>query len=69
MEKTDHDVVFCNVTREEHTWYVFADDGEMLASGPGRASTLDALWFELRARGVSLASVDGVFVNVPDAAT
>lgn len=65
MSTNDDSVVFCSVTREGNTWYVFSDNGEMLASGPGRASTIEALWFALRSRGVSRASVDGVFSDVP----
>lgn len=67
---TDADnVVFCSVTREGNTWYVFSDDGEMLAAGPGRVSTIEDLMLTLRSRGVSRASVDGLFVDVPEAAS
>lgn len=69
-EMTDADnVVCCSVTREGNTWYVFSDDGEMLASGPGRVSAIEDLWVTLRSRGVSRASVDGLFVDVPEAAS
>ena len=59
------DAVVCSLTKDGNTWYVFADSGEMLASGPGRTSTVEDLLHVLRSRGVARYCMDGVFFDVP----
>jgi len=54
-----------SLTREGNTWYAHADSGELLASGPGRKSTVEALYAAARQRGIPVVCIDGSFVDVP----